>query len=177
MRAQNKFKNYDFELDLAPLLAVMVKLVPVLLISSAFVQLSIIETSFSNSVNNAIARNQSDENKESLTLLIDENLNIELKFQQMENESTYQIKSLNQTLNKVELNKRLVEIKKKNPQLFVMTISPKEKVKYEQIVKIMDLARIDTLSQEMFTFIDPLTKKIEKTQYMFPKVVLSGTEF
>ena len=30
-------RNAEFELDLAPLLAVMVKLVPVLLVSSAFV--------------------------------------------------------------------------------------------------------------------------------------------
>lgn len=41
MRRGKKLKinhNSEFELDLAPLLAVMVKLVPVLLISSAFVQ-------------------------------------------------------------------------------------------------------------------------------------------
>lgn len=36
--------NSEFDLDLAPLLAVMVKLVPVLLVSSAFVQMMIIET-------------------------------------------------------------------------------------------------------------------------------------
>ena len=47
--------NSEFELDLAPLLAVMVKLVPVLLVSSAFVQLMIVETELPQVVQQALA--------------------------------------------------------------------------------------------------------------------------
>ena len=52
--------NSEFELDLAPLLAVMVKLVPVLLISSAFVQMMIVETDLPQVVQQAIEKQNND---------------------------------------------------------------------------------------------------------------------
>jgi biopolymer transport protein ExbD len=49
---------HEFELDLAPLLAVMVKLVPVLLISSAFIQVMMIETDLPQAVKEAIHKQE-----------------------------------------------------------------------------------------------------------------------
>jgi biopolymer transport protein ExbD len=46
----------EFDLDLAPLLAVMVKLVPVLLLSSAFVQVMVVETDLPQAVKEAIQK-------------------------------------------------------------------------------------------------------------------------
>ena len=56
MRRRQQFKTLnpaEFELDLAPLLAVMVKLVPVLLLSSAFVQVMMVETDLPQAVKEA----------------------------------------------------------------------------------------------------------------------------
>ena len=53
---------HDIELDLAPLLAVMVKLVPVLLLSSSFVPISVVESELPQVVKEAIERNISNEN-------------------------------------------------------------------------------------------------------------------
>ncbi|RYZ79757.1 MAG: biopolymer transporter ExbD, partial [Proteobacteria bacterium] len=54
MKKININHNYEFDLDLAPLLAVMVKLVPVLLVSSGFVQMMTIETQLPQVVQQAI---------------------------------------------------------------------------------------------------------------------------
>ena len=60
--------NSEFELDLAPLLAVMVKLVPVLLMSSAFVQMMIIETELPQVVQEAIKQQDTNVKAAHITL-------------------------------------------------------------------------------------------------------------
>ena len=62
---------HEFELDLAPLLAVMVKLVPVLLISSAFIQVMMVETDLPQAVKEAIKK---EEDKPTANILIKANL-------------------------------------------------------------------------------------------------------
>ena len=63
--------NSEFELDLAPLLAVMVKLVPVLLVSSAFAQLMIIETELPQVIQQAIAREEKKDKPTQINLSLD----------------------------------------------------------------------------------------------------------
>jgi len=58
----------EFELDLAPLLAVMVKLVPVLLVSSAFVQMMIIETELPQVIQQAVKQQENNPKSASITV-------------------------------------------------------------------------------------------------------------
>ena len=53
-----------FELDLAPMLALMVTLIPIMLLSTVFVKVSLIETPLPQVVQNAIEEDLNKKNKE-----------------------------------------------------------------------------------------------------------------
>ncbi|MEQ1723779.1 MAG: biopolymer transporter ExbD, partial [Pseudobdellovibrio sp.] len=82
--------NSEFELDLAPLLAVMVKLVPVLLVSSAFVQMMIIETELPQVVQQALAE-QDKNSKISISLSIDKKQGASISINENGSEKVKQI--------------------------------------------------------------------------------------
>ncbi len=172
MRKGIQTNQSEFELDLAPLLAVMVKLVPVLLISSAFVQLSIVESNFPPSVQNAIQYNQEQSNLKSLSLEIDHSNNLLLTVVSNTDNQKLPIKNVTNKIDKIELNTQLVKIKTKYPDLFTITIYPKKQVKYQELVILMDQLRIDSINHRLFEFKDPQSNKIEKTTYLFPNITM-----
>lgn len=166
--------NHEFELDLAPLLAVMVKLVPVLLISSAFVQVMIIETDLPQAVKQAVQDNN-DQPKASIQIAINKNTGIKVivakngqqKIDQipMKNQSDYDFQSLHKFLQKV---------KTENPDVFRVELAPDSNVAYKDIVKIMDEARKSRDRNVRFPIFDKKENKQTSTEYMFPDVVFAN---
>lgn len=166
--------NHEFELDLAPLLAVMVKLVPVLLISSAFVQIMVIETDLPQAVKQAMQQNI-EKPKASIQLEITKKSGIKVivakngqqKVEQVANnsEGTYDLLSLHKTLQKV---------KTENPDVFRIEFSPENNVPYRDIVKIMDEVRRSKDKDIRFPIFDSKENKPTSTDYMFPDVVFAN---
>lgn len=167
--------NSEFELDLAPLLAVMVKLVPVLLVSSAFVQMMIIETELPQVVQQALA--QQDINpKVSISMEIDKKQGVSIIVNESGNEKIKQIsmKEKNEfDFEKIHL--AVQEIKKMHPEIFKIQISPSEDVSYKDIVKIMDEVRKAKSTDVSFPVKDEKTGKTTSTDYMFPEVIFANT--
>src|SRR3989344_510295 len=87
--------NSEFDLDLAPLLAVMVKLVPVLVVSSAFVQMMIIETELPQVVQEAILKQETSARPTKVVLSLDNKHGISIAINENGKESVKQI-DLNQ---------------------------------------------------------------------------------
>lgn len=177
MRRLKKHKNHmshEFELDLAPLLAVMVKLVPVLLVSSAFVQLMVIETDLPQAVKEAIVENQ-EKPKASIQLEISQKTGIKVivakdgaqNVEQIPNpaEGKFDLTSLQKTLQKV---------KSQNPDIFKIELAPENTVAYKDIVKIMDEARRSRDKEVRFPIFDKKENKPTTTDYMFPDVVFAN---
>lgn len=166
----------DTELDLAPLLSIMVKLIPVLLLSSAFVQVATIDTELPISVKAAIAQSNPDQLA-----------NIEIKVSYItgfnivvdKSGDKSQLISITPTkgeLDYAQLNKVLTQIKLQNPQVFDLTLSPEPSVKYQDIVKVMDTARKPLDKNILFNFTNPQTQVIEQTPFMFPDVSLNESQ-
>jgi biopolymer transport protein ExbD len=166
--------SHEFDLDLAPLLAVMVKLVPVLLISSAFVQVMVVETDLPQVVKQAIAE-QPQKPKATIHLEISRKTGIKVivakdgtqKAEQIPNsaEATYDLTSLQKTLQKV---------KSANPDVFKIELAPESTVAYKDIVKIMDEARRSRDHDVRFPIFDKKENKPSTTDYMFPDVVFAN---
>lgn len=176
MRALKKPKidhNSEFELDLAPLLAVMVKLVPVLLISSAFVQLMIIETELPQVVQQAIQQN---EKKPTAQILLEastkEGIRIVVKENGKEQEDKVALKD--GKFNFVELHQKLVALKKVHPEVFKIDLAPSSEVPYQEIVKIMDEARRARDNSVHFPVFDEKQGKNVETNYMFPEIIFAN---
>lgn len=169
-------KNSEFELDLAPLLAVMVKLVPVLLISSAFVQMMIIETELPQVVKEAIEKQVN--NPKSATISLEVSKTDGVKIIVTENgEQKIDVVGLNKDkqIDLPQLHGKLIEVKKLHPELFKIGISPDADVIYNDIVKIMDEARKARSKDIKFPVKDAKTGQDVMTDYMFPEIVFSNT--
>ncbi|MGZ3743758.1 MAG: ExbD/TolR family protein [Pseudobdellovibrionaceae bacterium] len=179
MRKTKKVKishEYEFELDLAPLLAVMVKLVPVLLISSAFVQLMTIETQLPQVVQQAIEKNEKDVKATHITLEVKEKEGVKIIVKKEGKESSEIVaKTSDGKFDFVHLQERLREVKKQNPEVFKIDLSPEANVSYDDIVKVMDECRRSRDTNTRFPIFDKTTNKETSTDYMFPEVTFANT--
>jgi len=179
MKRMKKVKidhNYEFELDLAPLLAVMVKLVPVLLVSSAFVQLMTIETQLPQVVQQAIEKNEKDLKATHITLEVKEKDGVKIVVNKDGKDSVEMVpKKADGTYDFARLQERLRDVKMHNPEVFKIDLSPDAGVSYNDIVHVMDEARRSRDSNVKFPVFDKATNQETKTDYMFPEVTFANT--
>lgn len=178
MRRAKKIKvdyNSEFELDLAPLLAVMVKLVPVLLLSSAFVQMMVIETELPQVVSQAIQRQDDQKNPTTVALEVDSKEGIRIVITEKGQEKVETVALKSGTYDLETLHNKLVAVKKLHPEIFKMEISPDDKVAYDDIVKIMDAARQARDNTIKFPVFDTTQGKTVETNYMFPEIIFANT--
>lgn len=167
--------NSEFELDLAPLLAVMVKLVPVLLLSSAFVQMMIIETELPQVVQQALAKEEKKERPTIVTLDIDRESGVRVTTNKNGKETVRSIAMVNKTdFNFSGVKEVLVKVKQENPEVFKIEFNPAANVPYKEIVKMMDEVRKSNDKNLQFPVTDEKTGKTVQTDFMFPEVVFSN---
>lgn len=164
--------NSEFELDLAPLLAVMVKLVPVLLVSSAFVQMTILETELPQAIQQAIAK-QDEQKNTGITLTFSKGAGTTISWYQ-NGEAKTQVIPILQTdeFDYPNIHRQLEVIKAAIPDIFKIEFKPGKDVSYNEIIKMMDYVRQSKNVQ--FEIKNQNTGKIEKTPFMFPEVVFTG---
>lgn len=167
--------NSEFDLDLAPLLAVMVKLVPVLLLSSAFVQMMVIETELPQVIQQEIQKQENDPKAAQISLEVSKDQGVRIVI--LENQTEKVEVVANGKDKKVDLptlHAKLIEVKKQYPQIFKIDLSPDGDVAYEDLIKIMDEARKTRNNELKFKFTDTATGKEQSTDFMFPEVVFSN---
>ncbi len=168
-------KNSEFELDLAPLLAVMVKLVPVLLISSAFVQMMIIETDLPQVVQEAIKKQEG--NPKSAQIAVEVNKVDGVKIVISENgQQKVEVIGFDKDkkIDYPTLHAKLIEIKTAHPEIFKIDLNPDAEIAYKDLVRIMDEARKVRAVGVRFPIKDVKTGKDTSTDYMFPEIVFSN---
>lgn len=161
----------DFELDLASLLAVIMKLVPVLLLSSAFMQAMVIETELPQAVTQAIEK-QEKENKKKLLLEVGPDRKVTLTLENEGKSSTVVVPpGQDSKIDLAKLHLSLREIKAQNPDVFKIDLAPDAVVSYKEVVNIMDEARRSRDLSIRFPVKDEKTGENISTEYMFPEVV------
>ncbi len=177
MRRIRKIKvdhNSEFELDLAPLLAVMVKLVPVLLVSSAFVQMMVIETELPQVVNEAIQRQDQQQTPTNVALEVDGKDGIRIVITEKGQEKVETIPLRDGAFDYPGLHQKLIAVKKAHPEVFKIELNPDGKVPYNEIVKIMDEARQAHDTNVKFPVFDTKQGKNVETNYMFPEIIFAN---
>lgn len=166
--------NSEFELDLAPLLAVMVKLVPVLLVSSAFVQMMVIESELPQVVSEAIQREEQKEKPTTVALEITAKEGIQIIVTEKGKEKVEVVPLKNGGFDYPALHQKLVAIKKAHPEVFKLEMNPDGKVPYDDVVKVMDEARQARDNTVKFPVFDTKQGKNVETNYMFPEIVFTN---
>lgn len=166
----------DWEIDLSPLLALMVTLIPVLLLQTSFVTLKMLETTLpilsdvkqedkkdrdKNEINFDLGIFAKNENDFVLNLTVNEKLVKKID-----------IKAKGKNFDLDKLKEELVKIKKDYPKEMSAKLTPDEKVQYDVIVKMLDVIR-ENSSGEMIRFVDKNGTKVE-TALLFPDVVFGN---
>jgi biopolymer transport protein ExbD len=166
----------EFELDLAPLLAVMVKLVPVLITSSVFVQAMIIESELPQGVQAAMEQ-KLEENKSpviSLNVSQKDGFTLEATLNNQVIEQKKIPLAADHKYNFSDLHKALQEVKAKHPEVFQLQLHPDAGVIYDEIVKVIDTARKSNDPKIQFPLKTQDATKAETTPFMFPDVVFAN---
>ena len=177
MRRAKKYKiksSSEFELDLAPLLSVMVKLVPVLLLSSAFVQMMVIETQLPQVVQEAIKQQDLNPEKKTEIFVQADTEEFIIMVRSPKGDEDVRIAAKEGQIDYNELHQKLVLIKQKHPEVFKLELNPSEKFPYKEIVRIMDEARKSKDLNVRFPVMDQAQGKEVQTDYMFPEIVFGN---
>lgn len=164
--------DVEFELDLAPLLAVMVKLVPVLLISSAFVQMMVIETELPQAVQEAIA--QTPQTPETSVTIEASNSGFVIRVSGAADSREVTVPPKEGQLDFPALHGHLVAIKQQHPKIFRLGLAPGGDISYGDLVRVMDEARRARDPKISFP-IENATSDEKSSPYMFPDVVFVNT--
>lgn len=163
--------NSEFDLDLAPLLAVMVKLVPVLLVSSAFVQMMVIETELPQVVKQAIEQQNNNPKAPQIAVEYSKKVGVKIIVTENGKEKVEVIGfSKDQTMDYPTVHAKFIELKKSYPTVFKIDFNPDSDVAYKDIVKIMDEARKSRSNDVRFPIKDLKTGQDTSTDYMFPEI-------
>lgn len=167
--------SYEFDLDLAPLLSVMVKLVPVLLISSAFLQVAVIETDLPQAVKEAVEQQEKDKDlasiqldvssKQGIKVIVAKNGTQKVDVVPVKADGSFDLENLHLNLQRV---------KTENPKVFRIELAPEGNVPYKELVKIMDEARKSRNKDLRFPVYDSKKGQEVETDYMFPDVVFAN---
>jgi biopolymer transport protein ExbD len=168
MRKAHKL-NHEFELDLAPLLAVMVKLVPVLLVSSAFMQIMVIDSKLPEPVAKAIAANAANPH---FQLKVYVQTKGDLKIVAEDSSGSHSDITVGKlpdgSFDYAGYRSALERIKENHPDQFRLELYPDKNVAYRDLVRLMDYARKPTDPKKLYAFGDA------STNLMFPDVVFAN---
>jgi biopolymer transport protein ExbD len=160
----------DMEVDLASLLAVMMKLVPVLLLSSAFIQMMVIETDLPQVVTQAIEK-QEKEKKKNILVEVNPDRKVVITIEDNGQTATVSVDSTEGKIDLPKLHLAFRQIKQKHPDIFKIDFSPSGDVAYAEVVKVMDEARRSRDLSIRFPIKDEKTGQDTTTDYMFPEII------
>ncbi len=167
-----KNQSNQFEIDLAPLLALMVTLIPILLLSVTFVRVVMIETPLPVVVAEAAKRAEKKLQKQvDIKLFIADDKKMELQaFENQKISWKKEIVSQENILDVDRLRESVLALKAKYPYKFSLKINPSSKIKYKEIMEVMDTLRAEVSKDKAFSFVDPKTKESIVSASVFPNV-------
>lgn len=171
---KSRVEDSTFELNLAPMLDIIVSIVPMLLMSVAFVHVTMIETPVPQVVEKAIAA-ANEKNKDLIQVTLSVSKKSGFRFivndRGVNRETTVALKADQFDLE--GLHKEVLSLKQSYPDVFRLELNPEEDVPLNEIVAVMDQVRSASSAEPKVTFKDEAGKPIE-TNLLFPDVVFGN---
>lgn len=167
-------QDATFDLNLAPMLDIIVSIVPMLLLSVVFLELSIVDTQIPQVVAQAIERDKKNERDLSISMHVASDRSIKIVVKDQGKESSFQVPKAEAGINGKALHEEIVRVKSKYPDVFRMEIHPDEAVEYNDLIAIMDKVRSRETGDPKIFFKDVETGKDVETDLIFPDVVFGN---
>lgn len=161
-----------FELNLAPFLDIIIAVIPLLLLSIAFVQVKMIDASVPQVVAEAMQRaNEKSETTVALKVSKKNGFVFEVSKGGKVNPMTVANKGAAWDLD--GLLAAAFTIKQQNPEVFRLDMSPESDVNLDELVSVMDKLRRTPDTQKV-AFVDPASGQKVETELMFPNVLFAN---
>lgn len=169
-----RVEDSTFELNLAPMLDIIVSIVPMLLMSVAFVHIKLVDTPVPQPVEKAMMA--ADEKKDQVQILLAVSKETGYRFTISEKGETRDVNiALNgKDLDLKALHAETIELKKKYPDVFRVELNPAETVPLNEIIATMDELRTTHNNEAKVVFNDVDTGKPVETNLVFPDVVFGN---
>lgn len=169
---KSRVEDSTFELNLAPMLDIIVSIVPMLLLSVAFVHITVVETPIPQAVEKAIAQN-SKKTAVQVTLSVSKSAGFRLSVNDNGQMKETVVALKGNQFDLEGLHKETLSLKQTYPDVFRLELNPEENVPLEEIVAVMDRVRMTVSGEPKVVFKDEAGKSIE-TNLMFPDVVFGN---
>ncbi len=167
---RQRTEDGTFELDLAPMLSMMVALIPILLLSVIFVRVTVIETPIPQVVAKAVEKDKKDKNPVSISIEANKKNGIRIRVTENGRSNSKRIPLKSSELNYQALHEHLVQVKIRHPKVFNVNIKPSDDLSYQEIVKVMDAARETQKGDPVLKFKDEETQKEVEHRVLFPNI-------
>lgn len=170
---RSRIEDATFELNLAPMLDIIVSIIPMLLMSVVFVQIMIVETPIPQAVEKAMVQNEQ-KNDVQIQLSVSKTNGFRLVVTDNGKQREKSIPLKDQALDLDSLKKEILETKMQYPNQFRMELNPDETVNLNEIVLVMDKVRTKAATDPKITFTDVESGKQLETDLIFPDVVFGN---
>lgn len=172
MAAYRRASDATFDLNLAPILDIIVSIVPMLLLSMAFVQVKMIETPVPQAVADAI-QHAEDKQETQVRLLISDKAGFTFEVINEGHTQKFEIPKRGKSWDYDGLQRTAFEVKQHFPQVFKLDFAPDGDVNLNDLVEMMDKIRKDPADRKI-AFVDPKNGEKLETSLLFPNVVFAN---
>lgn len=172
---RSRKSDSTFDLNLAPLLDVIVVIIPMLLLSVAFIQVRMIETNIPQVVAQKIQQQKEDKQPEvSFALRADMKTGYVLEVINRGKTQKIGIGLKEGKLDFDGLTQAATKLKKQHSNIFSLDFMPDRALPYESIVQTMDAVRRLPASEGKVVIKDEKTGEVSQTDLMFPDVTFAN---
>jgi biopolymer transport protein ExbD len=170
LRFRDNSHEATFDLNLAPMMDMLVSIIPFMLLSATFMQIMMINIPLPAPVAQALAQDRAKtEHEVSIRVNMDQKIGFLLDVTDEAGKSVkISVPKVGGDYDYGTLHKKLVETKQRFPKVFRLDFNPDEGVDYKSIVKVMDAAR-DMENADPKIYIENAV-----TPLLFPDVVLAN---
>lgn len=169
---KSRSSDATFDLNLAPILDIIVSIVPLLLLSVAFVHVKMIDSSVPQVVAEA-AQRANDKSETTVTLKVSKTKGLIFEVLKDGKKSPMDVPNKNGAWDMDALNAVGFGIKEKNPEVFRVDLAPEADVSFNELVQVMDNLRRSPAGKKV-AFTDPANGTRMETELMFPTVLFSN---
>ncbi|MDX9730647.1 MAG: biopolymer transporter ExbD [Bdellovibrionales bacterium] len=181
MRAlKTRLDDATFDLNLAPMLDIIVSIIPMLLLSIVFVEITMIETPIPQAVEQAVAAaNEKNKDLVQVRMAVAPDKSVQITILDRGATKEYNVAAAEKGV-KADLDglySQVMNIKKEYPDVFRLELNPSDKVPLDEIVEVMDAVRTTRYvngAKTKVSFVDSTTGKPVETDLLFPEIIFGN---
>lgn len=161
-----------FDLNLAPILDIIISVVPLLLLSIAFVQVKMIDAQVPQVVAEAMQR-ANEKSETTVALKISKQKGFVFEIAKAGKTTPMSVANKGSGWDLDGLMNAAFTIKQQNPEVFRVDMAPESDVNLDELVSVMDKLR-RTPNTQKIAFVDPANGQKVETELMFPNILFAN---